>query len=109
MTLAAADTNDSSSIPWRLFMKTVLLIAMTMLFANSAAFAASSSCETRAADKKLAGAAKTSFIKKCEKDAADAAEAANKSCSAMATEKKLAGAAKSSFVTKCVKDATEAK
>ena len=29
-------------------------------------------CETQAADKKLAGAAKTSFVKKCEKDAAAA-------------------------------------
>jgi hypothetical protein len=87
-------------------MKTVLLAAVTLLFANSVAFAANPTCEAQAGEKKLAGAAKTSFIKKCEKDVA---EAANASCSTQAAEKKLAGAAKSSFVKKCVKDATEAK
>ncbi len=87
-------------------MKTVLLAAVTVLFANSVAFAANPTCEAQAGEKKLAGAAKTSFVKKCEKDVA---EAANKSCSTQAAEKKLAGAAKSSFVKKCVKDATEAK
>ena len=51
-----------------------------------------------ATEKKLAGAAKTSFMKKCEKDAAAACEVA-------ATERKLAGAAKNSNVKKCTKDA----
>jgi hypothetical protein len=46
----------------------------------------------------LAGAAKNSFVKKCQKDA----------CEAQATEKKLAGAARNSFVTKCERDATAA-
>ena len=50
-----------------------------------------------AMDKKLAGAAKTSFMKKCEKDAAA-------TCSTAAADKKLAGAAKTSFTKKCVKD-----
>jgi len=60
---------------------------------------------TQAADKKLAGAAKTSFVKKCEKDATDAA---TKACEGQAADKKLAGAAKTSFTKKCVKDATTA-
>ena len=60
----------------------------------------------------LAGAAKTSFLKKCERDAAataPAADAAKEACEKTAAEKKLAGAAKNSFVTKCVKDAAAAK
>jgi hypothetical protein len=57
-----------------------------------------SSCTHQAAEKKLAGAAKTSFLGKCQKDA-------QTSCDASAAEKKLAGAAKTSFVNKCVKDA----
>ena len=57
-------------------------------------------CSAQAAEKKLAGAALNSFMKKCERDAA------NTSCDASAADKKLKGAAKKSFVTKCVKDAT---
>jgi hypothetical protein len=56
-------------------------------------------CAARAADKKLAGAALNSFMKKCERDTATA------SCTVAATEKKLAGAARTSFTKKCVKDA----
>ena len=41
--------------------------------ASTAAFAANPACDAQAAEKKLAGAAKTSFVKKCEKDAAEAA------------------------------------
>ena len=62
------------------------------------AFAQEASCSATAADKKLAGAAKNSFMKKCEKDA-------TARCEAAAAEKKLAGAAKTSFEKKCVKDA----
>jgi hypothetical protein len=63
-----------------------------------------STCDTQAADKKLSGAAKTSFVKKCEADAGAGAAAA---CDAQAAEKKLAGAAKTSFTKKCVADATK--
>jgi len=56
-------------------------------------------------EKKLAGAAKNSFVKKCEKDAMDAA---TKTCDDKAAEKKLSGAAKTSFTKKCVTDATTA-
>ena len=69
-----------------------LAIAPTLAFADG-------SCAAQAADKKLAGAAKTSFLKKCAKDA----EAV---CDTQAGDKKLAGAAKTSFTKKCVKDAT---
>ena len=86
-------------------MKNLLVALAITVFASSAAFAATPACEAQAVDKKLAGAAKTSFIKKCDKDAT---EAATTSCTTQATEKKLAGAAKSSFVKKCVKDATAA-
>ncbi len=86
-------------------MKTVTLVALAAFFASTAAFAANPTCEAQAAEKKLAGAAKTSFVKKCEKDAAADAK---KTCEGQATEKKLAGAAKNSFVQKCVKDAAAA-
>ncbi|HEX5806562.1 MAG TPA: hypothetical protein VFY31_09545 [Macromonas sp.] len=62
-------------------------------------FAQDMTCEAKATEKKLAGAAKNSFVKKCEKDSKSNA------CEATAKEKKLAGAAKNSFVKKCQKDA----
>jgi len=86
-------------------MKSFLFVVAISLFASTAAYAASPSCEAQAAEKKLAGAAKTSFVKKCDKDATEAATTA---CTTQATEKKLAGAAKSSFMKKCVKDTTAA-
>jgi hypothetical protein len=48
-------------------------------------------------EKKLAGAARTSFMKKCQADALTA-------CTASASDKKLAGAAKASFLKKCQAD-----
>ena len=57
------------------------------------------SCKAQASDKKLAGAALNSFMKKCESDAASM-------CATQAADKKLSGAAKDSFTKKCVKDAT---
>lgn len=59
---------------------------------------ADEACKAQAADKKLAGAALTSFMTKCEKDAKTA-------CDTQAADKKLSGAAKDSFTKKCVKDA----
>jgi hypothetical protein len=55
------------------------------------------SCTAEATTKKLAGAAKTSFMKKCQTDSATA-------CDAAAADKKLNGAAKTSFTKKCVTD-----
>jgi len=74
--------------------KTVALaLALAVVAAPTLAFA-EDACMTSAMDKKLAGAAKTSFMTKCEKDA----------CMAQAKDKNLHGAAEMSFVKKCVKD-----
>ena len=62
---------------------------------------AKAACEKSAADKKLAGAAKDSHIKKCLGDKQAA-------CEKSAADKKLAGAAKDSHVKKCVADAGKA-
>jgi hypothetical protein len=51
----------------------------------------------KAADKKLNGAAKNSFVKKCEKDARAACENDDVS-------KRTNGAAKEAHIKKCVKD-----
>ena len=74
------------------------LICLLAALLAAPAFAADD-CAARAAEKKLAGAAKNSFMKKCEADSASA------SCEATAKDKKLAGAARNSFVKKCVADA----
>ncbi len=74
-----------------------LAVAAGILLAGAGHAADDSACAKAAADKKLAGAAKTSFMKKCEKDA-------TASCDKAAAEKKLAGAAKNSFTKKCVAD-----
>ena len=76
-------------------MKTLFLAAAFALV-SSAAMA--ESCKIEAGARKLAGAAQTSFMKKCGK-------AAQAACDAQAADKKLAGAAKNSFTKKCVKDA----
>ena len=85
-------------------MKTMSLAVLCVALAG-AAFAQTStsppdikpSCKAQASDKKLAGAALTSFMKKCETDA-------QKSCDTQASDKKLSGAAKTSFTKKCVTD-----
>ena len=77
-------------------MKTLVLAAMLCVLASSG-YAQSPSCKAQATEKKLAGAAMNSFMKKCETDA-------KKSCDTSAAEKKLAGAAKTSFTKKCVTD-----
>ena len=73
-------------------------VLMAALLGAGPAMAADGTCTANAMEKKLAGAARTSFMKKCEADAKTV-------CEAQAAEKKLAGAAKASFTKKCVKDA----
>ncbi|MFM8609371.1 MAG: hypothetical protein ACKOCJ_02755 [Burkholderiaceae bacterium] len=89
-----------------------LAAALAFALAQTPVHAANEACEKQAADKKLAGAAKNSFLKKCETDAAAAAPAAKPSaaevCEKQAAEKKLAGAAKNSFMKKCETDASAA-
>ncbi len=72
-------------------------VVLSLILAT-AAMAEGPTCNATAAEKKLAGAAKTSFLTKCEKDATAACQAASK-------EKKLSGAAKTSFEKKCIRDA----
>lgn len=80
-------------------MKKIVIAALLGMFVTNMAFAADSGCDAKATEKKLAGAAKNSFLKKCNKDAAIVA------CGTQAADKKLSGAAKNSFVKKCEKDA----
>ncbi|MDI1348853.1 hypothetical protein [Aquabacterium sp.] len=84
------------------------LIATAVLALMSTLAHADPACDAKAAEKKLAGAAKNSFIKKCEKDAGGAGPA----CASKAVDKNgkaLAGAAKNSFIKKCEKEAAVAK
>jgi hypothetical protein len=80
---------------WECTMTRLLIAAVICSFAF--ATGAQAGCKSTAADKKLAGAALTSFMKKCEKDVAAM-------CDKNAMDKKLAGAAKASNVKKCIAD-----
>ncbi len=79
-------------------MKRIMLAALITAFAVGSAMA--QSCETKAVSKDgkpLAGAAKTSFVKKCKEEACEG--------KAMSKDgKALSGAAKTSFMTKCEKE-----
>jgi len=80
-------------------LRKVMLAVLVTAFAGGAAFA--QECEMKAMGKDgkpLAGAAKTSFMKKCMADTC-----ASKAMSA--DGKPLAGAAKTSFMKKCEKGA----
>ena len=86
---------------------TGLFVALTGMAGQ--ALAANAECEAKAAEKKLAGAAKTSFLKKCEKDVGGAAPAAgNAACEKSAADKKLHGAAAKAHIKKCTADAASA-
>jgi hypothetical protein len=78
-------------------MRTIILAATLSLFAANA-YAQTTTCKAQADQKSLAGAALTSFMKKCESDA-------KKTCDADVKAKKLSGAAKNSHMKKCVDDA----
>ncbi|WP_318023270.1 PsiF family protein [Paucibacter sp. B2R-40] len=81
--------------------KLISFAALATLAFAGIAHAADATCDAQAAEKKLAGAAKTSFLKKCN---ADHPAAGNPACEAKAAEKKLHGAAQTSFMKKCVAD-----
>lgn len=86
--------------------KLLSLIAVTFavsmgLPAVAHAAGADADCAAKSAEKKLAGAAKASFEKKCMADAGAAPSAA---CQKSATDKKLAGAAKTAHLKKCTAD-----
>jgi hypothetical protein len=78
-----------------------LFVSVSLTVSGGTAKAGDQSCKAQATAKKLAGAAQTSFMKKCQADA-------EKACDASAAAKKLAGAAKTSFTKKCVGDAVGA-
>jgi hypothetical protein len=97
-----------------------LLITAALVFASQFAFAQAAApagdCEAKAIGKNgkpLAGAAKTTFMKKCMADAGGAPAAAGASgCAEKAVSKSgkpLTGAAKNSFIKKCEKDAAAGK
>lgn len=73
-------------------------IAWGLCIALVAVNMAHASCKSEATDKMLAGAALTSFMTKCERDATS-------SCWNSSAELKLAGAANTSHMKKCVDDA----
>ena len=90
------------------FMMSVLALSLAALAAPSFAAdppKADAACEAKATEKKLAGAAKNSFMKKCQADAKPMAAMASPECEKSAADKKLAGAAKSSHLKKCMADA----
>ena len=79
-------------------MKRIIVAALIMSFAVGSAMA-QATCESKAISKDgkpLAGAAKTSFVNKCKKDACES-KAISKG------GKPLFGAAKNSFMQKCKK------
>ena len=73
----------------------VFSVALSLAFAGGAS---AMSCKEDTTAKKLAGAAATSHMKKCETEA-------TAKCEADSAAKKLAGAAKTSHMKKCVADA----
>ncbi len=83
----------------------LLIASLILTLTAGLAHAADPTCEAKALDKNgkaLAGAAKNSFMKKCEKSSAGNA------CAAKALDKNgkaLAGAAKNSFMKKCEAEA----
>lgn len=82
--------------------KLLTLLALGLTLGLGSAHAADEAgCAAKAAEKKLAGAAKASFEKKCM---ADAAPAVSLACEKSAADKKLAGAAKKSHIKKCMTD-----
>lgn len=76
-------------------MRTLFSAAMILAFSATVSFA--QTCEVKAVGKDgkpLGGAAKTSFVTKCKKDACEPKAVS-------ADGKKLSGAAKNSFLKKC--------
>jgi len=74
-----------------------VLLTSLGLTASSYAQTPAPTCNAAVQEKKLAGAAKAAFLKKCEREATE-------KCEAAAAERKLVGAAKSSNIKKCLKD-----
>jgi len=86
-----------------------IVVLISGLLAATCSMAQASDCEAKAVGKNgkpLAGAAKTSFLKKCEADAGGAAAAPSCESKAVSKDgKPLSGAAKTSSIKKCEADA----
>lgn len=76
---------------------TVCSLCLFLLWPGHA-MAQESRCVEAADNKRLSGAARNSFLTKCQRDSKDVCEAA-------AAEKKLNGAARTSFLRKCEREA----
>lgn len=87
-------------MPIKVNVRAAFLAIAASGFLASGAFA-DVTCKSQADAKNLHGAAQTSFLTKCEKDA-------KTKCDSDAKAKGLHGAAETSFKTKCVRDATGA-
>ncbi len=79
--------------PWAFVLVVCLLTSGPLLAQDQ-----ETTCTAASAERKLSGAAKNSFLTKCERDA-------RARCEVGATERKLHGAARSSHVNKCVREA----
>lgn len=75
----------------------IALAALAALLLAGPSYADDTACLAHATEKKLSGAAKSSFVKKCVRER----------CETAAADKKLAGAAKNSFSTRCLADGLE--
>lgn len=88
-----------------------LILALVAAFIMVPAYAqpAATACEAKAVSKEgkpLTGAAKNSFMQKCERDSGAASKAAACEAKALSKEgKPLYGAAKDASIKKCVADA----
>lgn len=89
-------------------MSKLIVVLISGLLAATCGLAQASDCEAKAVGKNgkpLAGAAKTSFMKKCEADAGGAAAPSCESKAVSKDGKPLSGAAKASSIKKCEADA----
>lgn len=90
-------------------MSKLIVVLISGLLAATCGLAQASDCEAKAVGKNgkpLAGAAKTSFMKKCEADAGGAAAAPSCESKAVSKDgKPLSGAAKASSIKKCEAEA----
>ena len=84
----------------------LLALGLSLSFGAVHAADADAACADKAAEKKLAGAAKNSFVKRCIADAggAKSGTTASPACEKSAADKKLAGAAKTAHIKKCTAD-----
>src|SRR5207342_737266 len=98
---ARSTSHVESGVPrsrWRQKMRWMLLAALSLaLSLNLSVASAQETCESKAVSKEgkpLAGAAKTSFLKKCKRDTCQVKAVGSNG-------RALAGAAKKSFMQKC--------